>query len=99
MIRRSKAGWIAYRVGPRRDQTAQSRFVDLSSRYIDDAMATAKQDAMKILDGLPEEASLEDIQYHLYVLQRIQRGREDVAAGRVVSQDEVDQRLSRWLEK
>jgi predicted transcriptional regulator len=62
-------------------------------------MATAKQDARKVLDGLPEEASLEDIQYHLSVLQRIRRGREDVAAGRVVPQDEVEQRLARWLEK
>jgi predicted transcriptional regulator len=60
-------------------------------------MATVKQDARKILDGLPEEASLEDIQ--LYVLQRIQRGREDVAAGRVVSQDEVEQRLAKWLDE
>jgi hypothetical protein len=62
-------------------------------------MATAKQDARKILDGLPEEASLEDIQYHLYVLQRIERGREDVTAGRVVSQDDVEQRLARWLDE
>jgi len=62
-------------------------------------MATAKQDAKKVLEGLPEEASLEDIQYHLHVLQRIQRGRDDVAAGRVISHDEVEQRLSRWLEK
>jgi predicted transcriptional regulator len=72
---------------------------DVASRYPDRAMATAKQDARKILDGLPEEASLEDIQYHLYVLQRIERGREDVAAGRVVSQDDVEQRLARWLDK
>lgn len=62
-------------------------------------MATAKQDVRKILDGLPEEASLEDIQYHLYVLQRIERGREDVAAGRLVSQDEVEQRLAKWLDE
>lgn len=61
-------------------------------------MATAKQDASKILNGLPENASLEDIQYHLYVLQRIQRGREDVRAGRVVPQDEIEQRLARWLD-
>jgi predicted transcriptional regulator len=47
-------------------------------------MATAKQDARKILENLPDEASLEDIQYHLYVLQRIERGREDIEAGRVV---------------
>ena len=63
------------------------------------AMATAKQDARKILDSLPEEASLEDIQYHLYVLQRIHHGREDVEAGRVVTQDEVEQRLARWLDE
>ncbi len=62
-------------------------------------MATAKQDVRRVLDGLPEEASLEDIQYHLYVLQRIERGREDVEAGRVMPQDEVEQRLARWLDK
>ncbi len=62
-------------------------------------MATAKHDARKILDGLPEDASLEDIQYHLYVLQRIERGREDVAAGRIASQDEVEQRLAKWLDE
>lgn len=56
-------------------------------------MATAKQDVRRIPDSLPEEASLEDIQYHLYVLQRISRAREDVGAGRVLPQDEVEQRL------
>jgi hypothetical protein len=58
-------------------------------------MATAKQDARKVLEGLPEEASVE----HLYVLQRVRRGREDVEAGRVISQDEVEQRLARWLDE
>lgn len=62
-------------------------------------MATAKQDAQKVLAGLPEEASLEDIQYHLYVLQRIERGREDIAAGRTVPQDEFERRLQRWLDE
>jgi len=68
-------------------------------RYPTNAMATAKQDVRRVLDGLPEGASLEDIQYHLYVLQRIERGREDVEAGRVLPQDEVEQRLARWLDK
>jgi len=61
-------------------------------------MATAKQEVRKVLEALPEEASLEDIQYHLYVLQRIERGRRDVEEGRVMSQDEVERRMSRWLE-
>jgi len=62
-------------------------------------MATAKQEVLKVLDTLPEDASLEDIQYHLYVLQRIERGRQDVEAGRVIAQDEVERRMARWLEK
>jgi predicted transcriptional regulator len=59
-------------------------------------MAPAKQDARRVLDGLPEEVSLEDVQHHLYVLQRIERGREDVKAGRVVSQDDVERRPAKW---
>ncbi len=58
---------------------------------------TPKQDVLRVLDELPEDASLEDIQYHLYVLQRITRGRDDVAAGRIVAQDEIEQRMTRWL--
>ena len=62
-------------------------------------MATAKQEAQKVLDTLPEETSLEDIQYHLYVLQRIERGRRDIQAGRVIESDEVERRMARWLDK
>lgn len=39
------------------------------------------------------------LQYHLYVLQRIQRGREDAQTGRLVPQDQVEQRLARWLDE
>jgi len=61
-------------------------------------MATAKQDVQKVLATLPDETTLEDIQYHLYVLQRIERGRQDIEAGRVIPQDEVERRMARWLE-
>lgn len=62
-------------------------------------MATAKQDAQKILEHLPEEATLENIQYHLYVLQRIESGRSDAAEGRTLSQPEVEQRVGRWIDE
>ena len=42
---------------------------------------------------LPDTASLEDIQYHIYVRQKIAQGLEDVDAGRVVKHEEVQQRL------
>ena len=60
-------------------------------------MATAREHVQQILQTLPEDASLEDIQYHLYVRQKIEQGLADEAAGRVVSHAEVQQRLSKWL--
>jgi len=61
--------------------------------------ATAKQEVEQLLHRLPDDSTLEDIQYHLYVLEKIKRGRADIAAGRTFSQDEARQRLSRWLKK
>ncbi|HEX7191346.1 MAG TPA: hypothetical protein VF381_07220 [Thermoanaerobaculia bacterium] len=62
-------------------------------------METAKEQVQQILEELPENASLEDIQYHIYVHQKIQQGLDDVEAGRVVPQEEVEKRLSKWLTK
>ena len=64
-----------------------------------DDMETAKEQVEEILQALPEDASLEDIQYHIYVRQRIQQGLEDIEAGRVVSHAEVQKRLAKWLSK
>ncbi len=61
--------------------------------------ATAKEDVEKLLDHLPDDSTLEDIQYHLYVLEKVRRGRADVAAGRLHSSEEARERLSRWLQR
>jgi predicted transcriptional regulator len=62
-------------------------------------METAKEQVQQILEKLPEDASLEDIQYHIYVRQKIQQGVEDVDAGRMISHSDVQQRLAKWLTK
>jgi predicted transcriptional regulator len=62
-------------------------------------METAKEEVRRILDSLPDDATLEDIQYRIYVRQAIAAGIRDVDEGRVVSQEEVERRMSRWTEK
>lgn len=62
-------------------------------------MQTAKKEVTKLLKNLPGDATLEDIQYHLYVLQKIESGLEDAKKGRVVTQKEIEQRMSKWLRK
>ena len=47
-----------------------------------------KDAAKAILDKLPDDASWEDVQYHLYVRQQIEAGLEDDAAGRLVDTDQ-----------
>ena len=62
-------------------------------------MDTAKAQVQKILQMLPEDASLEDIQYHIYVRQKVQQGLDDVEAGKIVSHSEVQSRLAKWFPK
>jgi predicted transcriptional regulator len=47
---------------------------------------------------VPDDASLEDIQYHIYVCQKADRGLKAADQGHVLTQDEVERRMARWLE-
>ena len=58
----------------------------------------AKRAVRALLDRLPDDCSVEDVLYHLYVLQAVERGQEDAAAGRVISHEEVESAMRRkWL--
>lgn len=50
-----------------------------------------------MLHNLPEDSTYEDIQYHLYVLEKIKRGRDDIANGRSCSPEEAKEKLKRFL--
>ncbi len=62
-------------------------------------MNTAKEEVKKLLDRIPDDATFEDIQYHIYVREKIEKGLKDVREGRVISQEEVEKRMSKWLGK
>ena len=60
-------------------------------------MTTAKEEVRRMLDRLPDDSSLEDIQYLIYVLEKIEHGLQDVETGRLLTHDEVERRMSKWL--
>ena len=62
-------------------------------------MSTAKEEVRKLLDQLPDDSSFEDIQYHIYAREKIERGLKELEQGHVLSQEEVERRMSRWLGK
>jgi predicted transcriptional regulator len=59
-------------------------------------MTTAIDGVRQLLDELPPDVSLEDIQYHIYVRQKVERGLQDVQEGRVLTQEEVEKKMARW---
>lgn len=71
----------------------------LYSEVLEVKLKTAKDEVRELLENLPDGASLEDIQYHLYVRQKIQRGLEAAGHGRTITHEEAARRMSRWLEK
>ncbi len=60
-------------------------------------MATAKQTVQEVLEQMPDDCSLEDVQYQLYLRQKLDKSRLAASEGRVVSHAEVKERLSKWL--
>ncbi len=62
----------------------------------DDTMSAAKRDVEALLEKLPDECTLEDIQYHLYVLEKIRNGIAAAEEHGAVSQEEAEARLARW---
>lgn len=62
-------------------------------------MSTAKDDVKALLDKLPDDCSLEDIQYHLYVVEKINKGIKRANQEGTLSQDEVERKLAKWISK
>ena len=60
-------------------------------------MATAKEQLRDLIERLPDDCTLEDVQYHLYVQQKVRLGLDDVRAGRGLTQREVERRMAQWI--
>lgn len=59
-------------------------------------MHAAKQDALNTINQLPDNADMEEIMYRLYVLDKVRKGQEDVAQGRVTPAEDLKREISQW---
>jgi predicted transcriptional regulator len=51
-----------------------------------------------LLERLPDDCTMDDVLYHLYVLDRIERGLAEADAGRTIPHDQVAEEMRRrWL--
>ena len=59
-------------------------------------MSTAKEEVKLLLDKLPDDCSMEDVQYHLYVAEKVRRGIDRAEEEGTLTQDEVEEKLKKW---
>ena len=58
-------------------------------------MKTAKNEVQSLLNKLPDDCAIEDIQYHLYVIEKIRRGIGRANEEGAMSQQDVEKRLNK----
>ncbi|HFD81317.1 MAG TPA: hypothetical protein ENK05_13135 [Gammaproteobacteria bacterium] len=58
-------------------------------------MSTAKSEVQSLLEKRPDDCALEDIQYHLYVVEKVRRGIDRAEKEGEVSQQDVEKRLGK----
>jgi predicted transcriptional regulator len=58
---------------------------------------STKEQMIRLIQELPEDATIEDAMERLYLLHKVERGMAQADAGQKVSQEEARQRMARWL--
>ncbi|MDD3442235.1 MAG: hypothetical protein PHW89_03120 [Sulfurimonas denitrificans] len=60
-------------------------------------MTAVKNEAQNMIQNLPNDCTYEDIQYHLYVTQKIKNGMECSNNGHTVSHEKAKEKIQKWL--
>jgi hypothetical protein len=60
-------------------------------------MSADKSEAVEMIEKLADDATLEDIQHHLFVLEKIKLGRQRLASEGGISQAVMGQDLAQWV--
>ncbi|HNV46004.1 MAG TPA: hypothetical protein PLE73_08130 [Spirochaetota bacterium] len=59
-------------------------------------MQTIKQEALAAISKLPDNATIEDMMYRLYVIDKIHAGLDDIRNGRVITAEELKREIQTW---
>lgn len=59
-------------------------------------MSPVKDAVIRLLESLPDDCTVEDIQHQLYVREKVLRGSRAIDEGRIQPESEVQSRLDQW---
>ncbi|WHZ16258.1 MAG: hypothetical protein OJF52_003107 [Nitrospira sp.] len=59
-------------------------------------MAKAKAEALEMIKQLPDDVTTDVIMEELFFKQQVEKGLQDIAEGRVLTHQELKERIARW---
>jgi predicted transcriptional regulator len=60
-------------------------------------MAGVKQQVIQLIQGLPENVSVDDVMSELYFKLQVDAGLKELDNGKYIPHEEVEKRMARWL--
>lgn len=59
-------------------------------------METLREEAINVISKLPDSASIDDIMYRLYVIDKVRKGREAIQQGDSIPIEELKGEMESW---
>lgn len=59
-------------------------------------MDTLKRDIMDAIKKMPDSATIDDIMYRLYVIDKVRKGRQAVERGEIITVEDLKKEMETW---
>ncbi len=59
-------------------------------------MSAVKEMAHRVIDALPDSATLDDVAYAFYIRAKFERGDKEIREGKGIPHEEAKKRLQKW---
>jgi len=59
-------------------------------------METLKKEAMNAISKLPDSATIDEIMYRLYVIEKVRKGMEAIERGETISIEDLKKEIQSW---
>ena len=58
---------------------------------------TVKQKVLEVITKMPDDSTLEDIGYELYVIESVQKGLDELDQGEYLTHEQAKAQLQKWV--
>jgi predicted transcriptional regulator len=59
-------------------------------------MKSLKNEALAAISSLPDDTSVDEIMYRLYVIDKVRKGQEAAETGKIITAEELEKEISSW---